>query len=140
MTFAIAEVRVNIDSLVVREDLDSKGRRYLQKTKIPFNGLVYNEYPNGQVEFEGPLKSGLQHGVWLWWYPTGEKKSEITFSNQLRHGHGRSYFESGNLQGSGSYLEDKKEGLWTQYYESDKKLSEMNYKNDILHGRLTIWH
>ena len=104
MTFAIAEVRVNIDSLVVREDLDSKGRRYLQKTKIPFNGLVYNEYPNGQVEFEGPLKSGLQHGVWLWWYPTGEKKSEITFSNQLRHGHGRSYFESGNLQGSGSYL------------------------------------
>ena len=48
MTFAVAEVRVNIDSLVIREDLDSKGRRYLPKTKIPFQGLVYSEYPNGR--------------------------------------------------------------------------------------------
>jgi len=111
MTFAVAEVRVNIDSLVIREDLDSKGRRYLPKTKIPFKGLVYYEYPNGQVEFEGPLEIGLQHDTWVWWYPTGEKKSEITFSNHLKHGHGRSYFESGNLRESGSYLEDKKEGL-----------------------------
>ena len=45
MTFAVAEVRVNINSLVIREDLDSKGRRYLPQTKIPFKGLVYNEYP-----------------------------------------------------------------------------------------------
>jgi len=66
--------------------------------------------------------------------------SEIIFSNHLKHGHGRSYFESGNLNESGSYLEDKKEGLWTQYYESGKKLSETNYINDKLHGRLTIWH
>ena len=126
--------------MVVREDLDSEGRRYLPKTKIPFLGLVYSEYPNGQVEFEGPLESGLQHGFWVWWYPTGEKKSEITFSNHLKHGQWRSYFKSGYLQESGSYLEDKKEGLWTQYYESIKKLSEMNYKNDKLHGRLTLWH
>jgi len=58
ITFTVAEVRVNIDSLVIREDLDSKGRRYLPKTKIPFKGLVYSEYSNGQVEFEGPLESG----------------------------------------------------------------------------------
>ena len=63
VTFAIAEVRVNIDSLVIREDLDTKGRRYLPKTKIPFQGMVYSEYSNGQVEFEGPIESGLQHGT-----------------------------------------------------------------------------
>ena len=44
MTFAVAEVRVNINSLVIREDLDSKGRRYLPQPKIPFKGLGYNEY------------------------------------------------------------------------------------------------
>ena len=44
VTFAIAEVRVNIDSLVIREDLDTKGRRYLPKTKIPFQGMVSVSY------------------------------------------------------------------------------------------------
>ena len=83
VTFAIAEVRVNIDSLVIREDLDTKGRRYLPKTKIPFQGMVYSEYSNGQVQFEGLIESGLQHGTWVWWYPTGEKKSVIFFSNHF---------------------------------------------------------
>ncbi len=78
-TFAVAEVRVNIDSLVIREDLDSKGRMYLPKTNKPFQGMVYSVYPSGQLEFEGLLESGLQHGIWVWWYPSGEEKSEITF-------------------------------------------------------------
>ena len=38
---AINASGVNIDSLIIREDLDDKGKRYLPNTKNPFEGSVY---------------------------------------------------------------------------------------------------
>ena len=35
---------INIDSLIIREDLDDRGKRYLPKTKIPYEGIVYKKY------------------------------------------------------------------------------------------------
>ena len=112
---------VNIDSLIVREDLDDKGKRYLPTSKIPFDGTVYKKYPTGETEFQGNIVLGLQEGMWTWSYITGEKKSEVSFVNNFRHGEYRLYFESGVLQELGSFLKGKKEGLWIKYYESQKK-------------------
>ena len=131
---------INIDSLIIREDLDDRGKRYLPNTKIPYEGIVYKKYSSGEKELQGNLISGLQEGKWTWWYINGEVKSEVTFVNNLQHGPFKSYFQSGELQESGAYLKGNKEGLWTKYYESQKKLSETNYKYNILHGRFTHWH
>ena len=60
---AISASGVNIDSLIIREDLDDKGKRYLPNTKNPFEGSVYKQYSTGEIEFEGNLVSGLQEGV-----------------------------------------------------------------------------
>ena len=40
---------INIDSLIIREDLDDRGKRYLPKTKIPYEGIVYKKYSSGDV-------------------------------------------------------------------------------------------
>ena len=69
---AIKANGVNIDSLIIREDLDSKGKRYLSNSKIAFEGNVYKKYSTGEIEFDGNLVSGLQEGVWTWWYISGE--------------------------------------------------------------------
>ena len=112
---------VNIDSLIIREDIDSQGKRYLPNSKIPFEGIVYKKYSSGEIEFDGKLISGLQEGVWTWWYNSGEKKSEVTFVNNLQHGPLRLYFQSGMLKESGTFLKGNKEGLWIKYFESQKK-------------------
>ncbi len=103
---------VNIDSLIMREDLDAKGKRYLLNSKKPYEGEVYKKYPTGEIEFKGTLVSGLQEGIWTWKYITGEKKSEATFVNNLQHGTYRLYYQSGGLKELGVFLKGRKEGLW----------------------------
>ena len=137
---AIKASGVNIDSLIIREDLDDKGKRYLPSSKSPYEGDVYKKYPTGEIEFEGNLVLGLQEGIWTWRYITGEKKSEVTFVRNLRHGTYRLFFQSGVLQELGTFLKGSKEGLWTKYYETQKKFSEINYKYNVLQGRYTHWH
>ena len=117
---AIKANGVNIDSLIIREDLDSKGKRYLPNSKIAFEGNVYKKYSTGETEFDGNLVSGLQEGVWTWWYISGEKKSEVTFVNNFQHGPFKIYFQSGVVKESGTFLNGSKEGLWIKYFESQK--------------------
>ena len=106
---------VNIDSLIIREDLDNKGKKYLPNTKIPFEGNVYKKFSTGQIEFDGNLVSGLQDGVWTWWYINGQKRSEVTFVNNLQHGPFKLYSQSETLQESGTFLNGGREGLWIKY-------------------------
>ena len=43
-------------------------------------GLWISWYPNGQKESEGNFVNG-QEGLWTTWYPNGQKKSEGDFVN-----------------------------------------------------------
>ena len=55
-----------------RMDLDGTERKYHLKDVEPYTGKVFFNYENGNKEFEGFLKDGLQNGHWIWITPEGD--------------------------------------------------------------------
>ena len=50
------------------------------------------------------------------------------------------YYENGNLQSKGEYLDDKKNSDWTEYYENGKIKSKYIYVNDVKNGRCMTYY
>ena len=80
----LAFLPIIINGQVLTSDLsdvlNSNGSliKYLKEESIPFNGNVFNYYPNGQKELQGIYDKGMKNGRWVWWYPNG-KKHKIGF-------------------------------------------------------------
>ena len=43
----------------------------------PFTGIGYDEYPNGQLEYENNYRDGLPVGLQREWFPNGQIKKEV---------------------------------------------------------------
>lgn len=52
--------------------------------------------PGSTVE-EGRYVNSMKTGIWIEYYPTGKKKSELTFVNNRPNGPAKMYHENGNL-------------------------------------------
>ena len=84
--------QVNIKDLVDRIDLDGTSRKYQLKDESPYSGSVFFKYANGQKEFEGFLKDGIQDGHWVWYFKNSVKKQEGEFKNHEESSSMRSRF------------------------------------------------
>ena len=62
----------------------------------PFSGIVFNEYPDGQREYEGLYKNGKPNGNLVYWYENGSIKREGRLKNGSPIGRWTYY----NLDGS----------------------------------------
>jgi len=69
------------------------------------NGEKVLRYPNGNIEHEGQLKSGLATGLWKY------------------------YYENGKIQYEGNWKDDKEDGLWREFDESGNFVGEFRYNN-----------
>jgi len=52
------------------------GKLYKIDENKPFNGIVYNTYPNGQREYAGEYKNGRPNGFLTYWHDNGKKRRE----------------------------------------------------------------
>ena len=92
-----------IDTTIrVLHDLESEDQeftlqdfQFLYKGK-PFNGTLYQEYENGQLEYEGTFKDGYSHGFWKSYFEDGNLKSEVFCSNGVELS-SRQWDENGDL-------------------------------------------
>ena len=105
--------QININDLVSRIDLDGTERKYLIKDVKPYTGKVFFNYENGNKEFEGYLKDGLQNGHWIWYYTNGVKKEEGEFKNLQQESLWTKWYESGQMKEEGEYVNGKKQGAWS---------------------------
>ena len=65
---------VNYDELEERESII-----YRKGSDTPYTGKVYELHPNGQKGYEGKYKDGLQEGLIVMWYESGQKRGEVNF-------------------------------------------------------------
>jgi hypothetical protein len=82
--------------------------------------------PDAKVE-EGNYKAGLKEGVWIQYYPNGNKKGEYTFVNNRANGPATTYFENGNKQEEGTWVVNRWVGPYKMYYENGTTRQEFNY-------------
>lgn len=78
---------------------------------------------NKQVKIhEGNIISGLKHGYWCEWFPSGKIKCEGHYINGYNDGLWKYYFQNGSLRCQGYYVIKnnlcKKSGEWEYYHNN----------------------
>jgi antitoxin component YwqK of YwqJK toxin-antitoxin module len=95
--------------------------------------LVFNKdgkhvgYGENQLVEEGRYADNKKTGVWLKFWPNGQKKHEITFANNIASGFAKFYYKSGNLQEEGMWESNKWVGEYRYYFENGNKQYEWKY-------------
>ncbi len=67
----------------------------------PGNEKIVKEeayYLNGNVEYTGFYKDGLEDGIWVYYYEDGTKKLEETYKEGAEHGSRYEYAPDGSLR------------------------------------------
>jgi len=95
----------------------------------------------GTVSYTESYKDGLLDGPTTVYYFPESKNSKVqpvssitNFSKGLLNGDYIEYFDTGELEIKGKYLEGEKDGVWEQYHTNGKVMSQSRYKKGIRHG------
>lgn len=99
-----------------------QGRWLIFNTDGKFPG-----YEEKQLVEEGHYLNNKKTGVWLKFHPTGKKKHEITFVNNMASGYAKFYYKSGQLMEEGMWENQKWVGDYKYYYENGNKQYEWKY-------------
>jgi uncharacterized protein len=84
--------------------------------------------------FQIAFKDNLPDGLMEEFYPNGQIKRLLNFSNGKLNGEFFEFSENGEMLLSGKYLDDLKEGFWNSNYPNGSKKSEYSYSNNLLQG------
>jgi antitoxin component YwqK of YwqJK toxin-antitoxin module len=76
---------------------------------------------------EGEYKDSQKMGVWIEYFPTGLKKSELTFVNNRPNGHAIMYNENGTKAEEGTWVGTRWTGDYHLYYEDGTERQAFNY-------------
>ncbi len=94
-----------------------------QKTRTE---KVFSE--GGQLIAEAQFnRSGKLHGVERHWNCSGQKILEAFYKNGLHDGPYQSWWDSGELKESGTYVKGQRVGVYTWYSIEGKKVSEHDF-------------
>ena len=74
------------------------GKLYKMDAKDPFNGIVYNTYPNGKREYAGEYKDGKPNGLLVYWYENGNKMRKGKLKSGTPVGRWITYKDDGSVQ------------------------------------------
>lgn len=116
IVFTSCTTRVNQitqKSLLGWNDQDQR----LHKGEI-FNGILYENYDQGQLRYEYEVKNGLRNGFWREYDNAGFLKEEYFYVDEVIHGPITNWFENGQIMRSGEYTNGEKSGTWN-YYDRD---------------------
>lgn len=95
---------------------------------LPSQAAEWNT-TEGNKGYLPPFSTGLLHGLFINYYPTGAIKDSGYYKNGLKEGHWEEWLESGQVKSAGSYLHGVKNGSWSFYSSKGKLLSVKTYNN-----------
>ena len=105
---------------------------------LVYSCKIKNSNSDGGVHEEScPLVDGKKDGLCKQWYPNGKLRSEVYYSNDLKHGLSVNYHKNGTVWTRCTYRYDTLFGKF-QMFHSNKKLNYLTYydesgKPDSLH-------
>lgn len=110
------------DTLNVTDKAGKKQGHWIKKDSL--NKLVY----------DGQFKDDVPYGQFKYYYPGGEVKAIINFSNKGQTRRAKMYFKNGKLMSQGKYNGEKRDSVWVYYNEWGYYLSSETYTNGKKNG------
>lgn len=84
--------------------------------------------PNQKVE-EGDFADNKKVGIWMQFFPNGNKKSEVTYTANRPNGYAKMYYEDGKIQEEGMWQNNRWVGEYKSYHPNGKTFYEFKYNN-----------
>ena len=82
----------------ISKTVQFEGKIYLLDSDDPFTGILFNEYSNGQREYEGYYKNGVQSGKLTYYFDYGSKMREGVLKNGSPAGRWIYYNSDGSIK------------------------------------------
>jgi antitoxin component YwqK of YwqJK toxin-antitoxin module len=100
--------------------------------------------PNAVVE-EGEYANGKRQGLWVRYFPNGNKKNEITYLNDKPTGPYKEYYENGNIQEESTWVptrgSGKNVGVHKRYHPNGQLHQEYFYNEmGVKDGEQKVYH
>jgi antitoxin component YwqK of YwqJK toxin-antitoxin module len=98
-------------------------------------------YDVGTKVEEGEFKRSRKVGVWVNYWPNGEKKSEIFYDNGRPTGDYKSFYENGQMEESGSMKGGNLIGDFAMFYPDGKPKQKKTFnENGETEGAVIFWY
>ena len=86
-------------------------------------------YRPERIVEEGEFKDNKRNGMWTKFYPTGVKRSEITYKNGYPHGPYRIFYPSGTLEEEGDWQNMRNVNAFKRYHENGQIAQDFHFNN-----------
>ena len=126
---------LSLDKIQVRN-----GVFYEVNQEAPFTGLSQDFYPSGQKKAEVSYKDGKLHGAQATWHENGQKSLEANFKDAKKHGVEAAWYDNGQKLLTANFKDAKKHGAQAAWYESGQKWLEADFKHGKKHGAQVVWY
>ena len=104
------------------------GVYYKKQDTVPFTGVLYGKYANGNYLSIQEYKDGIGNGTWVNYYEDGSVKEVGTYRDNRVEGPIRQFHENGKLKAEGTYAHwRRKVGVWKFYDPQGKLLKTVTY-------------
>lgn len=120
-----------------------KWRKLDMKGCLVYEGTFIADKPEGLFSYYDTLgfvsatsvfSENGSRAVTTAFYPSGVKKWEGAYVNEVREGLWQFFNEAGIVISEENYLNGKPEGTWKKYYANGALLEELNYRNGVKDG------
>jgi antitoxin component YwqK of YwqJK toxin-antitoxin module len=100
-------------------------------------------YDDGKKKSETRFKMQADkiqnHGVWKYWYESGQKESQSTWADNLKQGLDIAWHENGIKAYEVNYINGQKQGFESRWHDSGAMNSKVRYENDKPTGVAKVW-
>ena len=93
-----------------------------------------------QQVVKGDDGSDIPHGLNTLYFPTGQKKLEVSYECGVAHGLRVAWYEDGKLRSKGENANGKNHGVWTVWFPDGSKSQEFTMDHGAWRGTYTTWH
>jgi antitoxin component YwqK of YwqJK toxin-antitoxin module len=103
-------------------------RYYAIGASVPYTGILYAEYPNGQISSWQEYEDGVGQGQWINYYENGNYKEIGHYEQNSVEGGIQKFHSNGVLQAKGTYKDWRiKIGKWEYYDDKGSLLKTEDY-------------
>ena len=95
LLFIACEKQQEVD---ITKTIQFEGKIFKLESEKPFSGIIYNNYPEGQREYEGHYKNGIPNGLLTYWYEHGETMRKGRLKNGIPVGRWTYYNIDASIQ------------------------------------------
>ena len=118
----------------------SDGLQFTKKENDTNQSETIGLTKEGKVSFEGKMKNGKQHGLWITFFPDGRPRWKGLKKEGLSHGPFTMWYPDGKKKMEGNYKDGKKHGVSTMWHLNGTKWKEQHHLQGEPIGKWKAWN